>query len=106
MEVVVEPEGQVHHDLAFGDNFGAAAKTGEEMADIAVVLLDEEGQVLAGEELVLGDQAVVAVPVIGNECPSLDADFVEQFLACRVITASQNPGDGSASNRVIGPPNP
>jgi hypothetical protein len=37
------------------------------MADVAVVLLDREGQVLAGEGLLLRDQAVKALPVVGQE---------------------------------------
>jgi hypothetical protein len=54
------------------------------MPDIAVVLLDENGQVLAGEKLLFGDQAVVAVPIVGDERFAFEADFVEEFLACRV----------------------
>ena len=37
------------------------------MADVAVVLLDGKRQILAGEELVLGDEAVVALPILGSQ---------------------------------------
>ena len=76
------------------------------MADVAVVLFDRERQILAGGELVLRDEAVVALPIIGHERLAFDADLVEELLACGVITATNNPGDGSPSNRVIGSPNP
>ena len=76
------------------------------MPDIAVVLLDENGQVLAGEELLFKDQAVVAVPIVGDERFAFEADFVEEFLACGVITTTNNPGDGSPSQRIIGAPDP
>ena len=62
------------------------------VSDVAVVLLDGEGEVFAGEELMLGDAAVVAVPVVGQEDPPLEADFVEEALAGRVVTVTQNPG--------------
>ena len=65
-----------------------------------------DGQVFAGEELVIRDEAVIALPIIGDERLAFDADFVEEPLACGVITATKNPGDGSPSNRVIGSPKP
>ena len=46
------------------------------MADLAVVLLDREGQVLAGEVPLLRDQAVEALPIVGEEDVPLDADPV------------------------------
>jgi hypothetical protein len=46
-------------------HLGAATKAGEMMADVAVVLLDREGQVLAREQLPLRDQAVEALPIVG-----------------------------------------
>ncbi len=106
MEVVVDPERQVDHFGDLGDDLCAAAEPREKVADVAVVLFDEDGQVLAGEELVLGDEAVVALPIIGDERLAFDADFVEELLACGVITATKNPGDGSPIDRVIGSPNP
>ena len=50
------------------------------MADVAVVLLDGEGQVFAREELVFGDETVKAVPVVGEEGLALEADFIEELL--------------------------
>jgi hypothetical protein len=61
-------------------------EAGEVVADVAVVLLDREGQVLAGEELLLRDQAVKALPVVGQEGVALDADLVEEPPAGCVIT--------------------
>src|SRR3954462_12408215 len=84
----------------------AATETGEGVADVAVVLLDWEGQVLAGEELLLRDQPVEALPVVGQEDAALDADPVEQSPAGRVITPTQFPGQGSPCHRVEGPPEP
>ena len=50
------------------------------MADVAVVLLDGESQVFAGEELVFGDETVKAVPVVGEDGLALEADFIEELL--------------------------
>src|SRR4051794_24855346 len=90
---------------ARGD-LGAAAEAGEVVADVAVVLLDREGQVLAGEQLLRRDQPVEALPVVGHEDVALDADLVEQSPAGRVITPTQLPGQGSPCHRVKGPPEP
>jgi len=106
VEVMVDPQRQVDHFRDLGDNFRAAAEPREKVTNVAVVLLDGKGQVFAGEELVFGDETVIALPIVGDEGLAFDADFVEEFLACGVITATKNPGDGSPSNRVIGPPNP
>src|SRR3954447_25902178 len=76
------------------------------MADLAVVLLDREGQVLAGEQLPLRDEPVEALPVVGDEYVPVDADLVEQSRAGRVITPTQLPGQGSPCHRVVGPPEP
>src|SRR5919112_4247930 len=76
------------------------------MADVAVVLLDSEGQVLAGEQLPFWDQAVEALPVVGQEGVALDADPVEKPSAGRIITPTQLPGQGSPCHRVVGPPEP
>ena len=62
------------------------------MTDIAVVLLDGKGQILAGEELVFGDEAVEAVPVVGQDDVTLEADFIEKLLAGCIITPTQKPG--------------
>ena len=76
------------------------------MADLAVVLLDREGQVLAGEVPLLRDQAVEALPTVGEEDVPLDADPVEKSLAGRIITPTQLPGQGAPCHRVVGPPEP
>ena len=106
VEVMVNPQRQINHFDDLGDDLRAAAEPCEKVANVAVVLFDRDGQVFAGEELVLRDEAVIALPIIGDERLAFDADFVEELLACGVITATKNPGDGSPSNRVIGPPNP
>src|SRR4051812_50186803 len=84
----------------------AATETGEVVADVAVVLLDREGQVLAGEQLLFRDQPVEALPVVGQEDVALDTYPVEQSPAGRVITPTQLPGQGSPCHRVVGPPEP
>src|SRR5919199_5379479 len=76
------------------------------VADVAVVLLDREGEVLAGEQLLLRDQPVEAFPLVGDEDVPVDADLVEQSPAGRVITPTQLPGRGSPCHRVKGPPEP
>ena len=106
VEMMINPQGQINHFDDLGDDLRAAPEPCEEMTNVAVVLFDRDGQVFACEELVLRDEAMIAVPIIGDERFAFDADLVEEFLACGVITATKNPGDGSPSNRVIGPPNP
>ncbi len=106
MEVVVDPQREIDHLDDLGDDLCAAAEPCEKMPNVAVVLFNGDGQVFAGEELVLRDEAVIALPIIGDERLAFDSDFVEELLACGVITATKNPGDGSPSNRVIGSPNP
>src|SRR3954465_6586040 len=81
-------------------------ETGGVGADVAVVLLDREGQVLAGEQLLLRDQPVEALPVVGQEDVALDADPLEKSPTGRVITPTQLPGQGSPCHRVEGPPEP
>src|SRR3954452_13412294 len=90
---------------ARGD-LGAAAEAGEVVADVAVVLLDREGQVLAGEQLLLRDQPAEALPVVGQEDAALAAYPVEQPPSGRVITIARLPGQVSPSHRVVGPPDP
>src|SRR5213080_5310075 len=76
------------------------------VADVAVVLLDREGQVLAGEELPFRDQPVEALPIVRQEDVALDADPVEKSPAGRIIMPTQLPGQGSPCHRVKGPPEP
>src|SRR3954454_2247244 len=90
---------------ARGD-LGAAAEAGEMVADVAVVLLDREGQVLAGEQSFLRDDPLETLPVVRHEDVALDTDLVEESPAGRVITPTQFPGQGSPCHRVKGPPEP
>jgi len=106
VEVVVNPQGQINHLHGFGNDFGSAAEPREKMADVAIVLLDGEGQVLAREELVFGDEAVETFPIVGEEGLTREADFIKEPLTGGIITATQHPGDGAASDRVIRAPNP
>ena len=62
MEVMIKPQGQIDHKGDFGDDLGAA-ETGDEVTNIAVVLLDGERQVFAGEELIRNPLASDASPV-------------------------------------------
>src|SRR3954452_18168668 len=87
-------------------DLGAAAEAREVVADVAVVLLDREGQVLAGEELPFRDQPVEALPIVRQEDVALDAGPVEKSPAGRIITPAQLPGQGSPCHRVKGPPEP
>ena len=50
------------------------------MTDVAVVLLDGKAQVLAGEELVFGNEVMKTFPVVGQERVAFEADFIEKFL--------------------------
>ena len=104
--MVQEPERRVDHVTGARGDLGAATKTGEIVADVAVVLLDRKGQVLAGEELLRRNQPVKAFPVVGQEDTALDADLVEKSAAGRIITPTQLPGQGSPCHRVVGPPEP
>ena len=104
--MMVKPQGQVNHFNGFGNDLGAAAETGQEVADIAVVLLDGNGQILAREELVPGDEPVEPLPIVSDEGLALDPGLVEEPPAGLVITATTHPGEGAASDRVIRPPNP
>ena len=88
--MVQEPERQVDHVTGARGDLGAATKTGEIVADVAVVLLDREGRILAGEELLRRNQSVKAFPVVGQEDTALDADLVEKSAAGRIITPTQS----------------
>src|SRR5271167_705590 len=79
VEVMVDPQGQIDHFRHLGDNFCAAAEPREKVTNVAVVLFDGKGQVFSGEELALGDETVIAFPVIGDEGLAFNADFVEEF---------------------------
>jgi len=100
-EVVEETEVQVDHCSAARTDLRSPAKTGEIVSDIAVVLLDPEGQALvgswAGEELGRGDASMVAVPVVGQEDPALESDFIEELLAGWIVTLTQNPSPPARS---------
>src|SRR3954469_18075954 len=76
------------------------------MADVAVVLLDREGQVLACEELLGWDQPLETFPIISHEDVAVDADLVEKSPTGRIITPTQFPGQGSPCHRIVGPPDP
>src|SRR3954464_2353668 len=89
-----------------GGDLRAAAEAGEVVADVAVVLLDAEGEVLACEVLFLRDQPVEALPGVGQEDLALEADLVEEPFAGRICTPTQPPGQGSPCHRVEGPPEP
>jgi hypothetical protein len=106
VEVVINPQGEIDHFLGLGDHLGLAAEAREKMADIAVILLDRNGQVLAREELVFRDQPVKPFPIVGDEGFTLEADFLNQPRTGFVITATKHPGDGAASDRVVRAPTP
>src|SRR5256885_13939333 len=82
--MVQEPERRVDHVSGARGDLRAATKTGEIVADVAVVLLDREGQILAGEELLRRNQPGKAFPVVGQEDTALDADPVEKSPAGRI----------------------
>src|SRR4051812_47073173 len=102
--MVQEPERRVDHVTRARGDLRAATKTGKIVAAVGVVLLDREGQVLAGEELLRRDQPVEALPAVGQEDTTRDADLVEKSSAGRVITPTQLPGQGAPCHRVVGPP--
>ena len=82
MEVVVDPQRQIQHFHGLGDHLRAATEPREKMTNVAVVLLDGDGQVFAGEELALRNEAVITLPIIGDEGLAFDANFVEEMFAC------------------------
>src|SRR3954452_1328785 len=105
-QMVQEPERRVDHVTGARGDLRAATKTGEIVADVAVVLLDRGGQILASEELLRRNQPVGAFPVIGQEDTALDADLVEKSPAGRIITPTHPPGQAPPCHRVVGPPEP
>ena len=76
------------------------------MPEVAVVLLDGKGQILASEELAFGNVAVEPLPVVGHERMAFDSDFSEVLSAGCIITPTQNPGKSSPLDRVIRSPKP
>ena len=80
VKVMIDAQGQIDHLHSFGNNFGTAAEASEKMADVAIVLLDGEGQVFAVEELVFGDETVKAFPIVGEKGLALEAGFIEELL--------------------------
>ena len=80
MKVMIKPQRQIDHEGDFGDDLGAAAETGDKVTNVAVVLLDGEGQVFAGEELILRNEAVKSFPIVGQEGFALDPNFIEELL--------------------------
>ena len=106
MKVMIKPQGQIDHEGDFGDDLGAAAETDDEVTNVAVVLLDGDSQVFAGEELIRRNEAVKPFPIVGQEDFALDADFIEELLTGGIITATKHPGDGAPTHRVIRSPNP
>src|SRR3954462_8059558 len=104
--MVQEPERRVDHVTGARGDLRAATKTGEIVADVAVVLLDREGQILASEELLRRNQPVKAFPVVGQEDTALDADLGEKSTTGPLITPPQLQGQSSPCHRVVGPPEP
>ena len=104
--MVMEPQRQIDHFRALRNDLGAAAKAGKIVTDIAVILLDGKGQILAGEELVFGDETMKAFPVVGQEGVTLDPDFIEKFLTGCIITPTQKPGQSSPLDRIKRSPKP
>jgi hypothetical protein len=72
--------------------------------NIAVILLDGKDQVFSGIELFFGDNPVVSLPMVGEKTFAFDADFIEKFPQCGVITPTQYPGHGASMDRIIGAP--
>ena len=80
VKVMIDAQGQINHLHGCGNDFGTAAEARENMADVAVVLLDGEGQIFAGEELILWNEAVKPFPIVGQEGFALDPNFIEELL--------------------------
>jgi hypothetical protein len=71
------------------------------VSNVAIVLLDWVGQILACEQLILGNNPVETVPMIGHEYPAFDPDFFEELSTCCIITPTQNPGKSSLLDKAI-----
>src|SRR3954454_12726757 len=105
-QVAEQPERPVDRVAGARGDLRAATETGGGVADGAVVLLARGGQVLGGGQLLLRDQPVEALPVVGREDVAPDADLLEKSPAGRIITPTQFPGQGSPCHRVVGSPDP
>ena len=86
---MIDAQGQIDHLHGFANDFGTAAEARKKVADIAVVLLDRESQVFAGEELILRNEAVKPFPAVGQEGFALDPNFIEELLTGGIITATK-----------------
>ena len=106
MVVVIEPQAEIDHLRTFRDDLGPAPKAGQEMSDVAVVTLDRDGKVFAGEQLLRGDQPMISLPVVGDEGDPRRSRLGEKLAAGCIITAAQNPGHSSPADRIIGAPEP
>jgi hypothetical protein len=104
--MVVKPQGQIDHRRAFGNDLGTTAEASKIMADVAVVLFDGKGQILAGKELVLGNEAMKPLPIVGQESVTSDTDFGQMPLTGGIITPTQKPGQSSPLERIIDSPKP
>ena len=76
------------------------------MSDVAVVTLDGNGEVFAGEQLLRGNQPMISLPVVGDEGDPRRSRLSEKLAAGCIITAAQNPGHSSPADRIIGAPEP
>jgi hypothetical protein len=77
------------------------------MADVAIVLFDRKGQIFAGIELIFRDEAVEAVPIVGEERLALEADFIEELLtepapAKAGVASSRSPSTQATVRRCTG----
>ena len=65
------------------------------MPRVRIVLLYVEGEVLAREQLILWDAAVVALPVVGQELPASDPNLPQQPFQRGIRTWTNFPGEVS-----------
>ena len=73
---------------------------GDVVADVAVVLLDGEGEVFAGMELFFGYEPAEALPVVRDKEFAIHSDFVEEIPAGLVVALAKNPAKSCFSNRI------
>src|SRR3954454_22065709 len=93
-----EPERRVDHVTGARGDLGAATKTGKIVADVAVVLLDREGQILAGEELLRRDQPVKALSSVRKIRPSMPT----LSRSRRQVASSRPPSSQARVRRATG----
>ena len=79
-------------------------ETGEAVADVAVVLLDGESQVLSGVKLFFGYEPVESLPVVRDKDFAFHSDLVEELLAGFVIALAEDPCESSFSDRIESSP--